>query len=789
MRHRTTRPDLLLLFCNTLLLFCTLSGSFLSFLGLYAESGYETRTMPQGLVLFSEKYGNGKLMLFCLCLAVFFGLLYSLRHGSKILLILASILCFVSVCVHRKLYTGILLTCELIADLFESLVDSSIPAVDFRLMLPSEEQLAATELFLCLALILAAFLLGWAIIRARRWWLVVLLTLLPLLPGLVASIYPNWTYFLMLCAAWCTMLITSLCRKAAPSARAKLTLTTLPATAVLLALTFLVFPVDQYERPQWAYTAETWLVNFTNREFSFLSEWEGPFSGVDLATYVGSAERVNLSAAGPLEYTERTVLRVTSKDYTGKTYLRGSSLARYTGESWEPLEDGVYELYLEEIEPYDLDFSNSPLILPAYTLSSNKTCTLTVQNIGASGSCVYVPYQLTDQDWAYAGLLVVEDSYLAHRSGQWTHIVSFRPLNETFADTLYSRQKAANAQKAYYETVSEYYTGDTSALPQSVLDDFRRYEQAQTTSTSTFSELDYAELVADFLADRCVYDQNTPLTPAGEDFVAYFLTQSKQGYCMHFASAAVLLLRELGYPARYVSGFTADVVAERTTNVPDSAAHAWVEIYVVGYGWYPVEVTPASAYRNEQTAPAPIESEPPEEETPPETHPPEPSPSESPTVTPPIGTSTNEPAANEFPEKSDTSIQLLYACLRALGWLALTAIVLLLLWLGQYLLKKLRTKNMTSQNTNQAVLHCYRYLSHLERWGGHIDGNATELAQKARFSQHTLSEEERQIMISLFDSTRIKITTGLSTVPLLLFQYFWGIPAQQKSPRSKQTNL
>ena len=63
---------------------------------------------------------------------------------------------------------------------------------------------------------------------------------------------------------------------------------------------------------------------------------------------------------------------------------------------------------------------------------------------------------------------------------------------------------------------------------------------------------------------------------------------------MHFASAAVLLLRQLGIPARYVSGFTAELSADETVNVPDSAAHAWVEIYLDGFGWYPVEVTPVS---------------------------------------------------------------------------------------------------------------------------------------------------------------------------------------------------
>ena len=61
---------------------------------------------------------------------------------------------------------------------------------------------------------------------------------------------------------------------------------------------------------------------------------------------------------------------------------------------------------------------------------------------------------------------------------------------------------------------------------------------------------------------------------------------------MHFASAGTLLLRALGVPARYVSGYIADVTAGETVDVPDQNAHAWVEIYLRGYGWYPVEMTP-----------------------------------------------------------------------------------------------------------------------------------------------------------------------------------------------------
>ena len=46
------------------------------------------------------------------------------------------------------------------------------------------------------------------------------------------------------------------------------------------------------------------------------------------------------------------------------------------------------------------------------------------------------------------------------------------------------------------------------------------------------------------------YSMELDPLPEGEDPVRYFLMQSRKGYCVHFASAAVLLLRELGVPAR-----------------------------------------------------------------------------------------------------------------------------------------------------------------------------------------------------------------------------------------------
>jgi len=90
------------------------------------------------------------------------------------------------------------------------------------------------------------------------------------------------------------------------------------------------------------------------------------------------------------------------------------------------------------------------------------------------------------------------------------------------------------------------------------------------------------------------YTLRPPARPAGVDPVEDFLFDQRAGHCEFFASAAVLMLRAAGVPARYVTGFRGGewnplggYIAVR-----DERAHAWAEAWVAGQGWVRVDATP-----------------------------------------------------------------------------------------------------------------------------------------------------------------------------------------------------
>ncbi|MHA6482684.1 transglutaminase family protein [Paenibacillus sp. strain BS8-2] len=118
---------------------------------------------------------------------------------------------------------------------------------------------------------------------------------------------------------------------------------------------------------------------------------------------------------------------------------------------------------------------------------------------------------------------------------------------------------------------------------------------------------DRVKAVEVYLESTYAYTRaGSEVPPANVDFVDHFLFEQRQGYCVHFSTAMVVMLRSQGIPARWVKGFTsgddtgelgettagAAVPSERIYEVRGSDAHAWVEVYMEGAGWVPFDPTP-----------------------------------------------------------------------------------------------------------------------------------------------------------------------------------------------------
>lgn len=98
-----------------------------------------------------------------------------------------------------------------------------------------------------------------------------------------------------------------------------------------------------------------------------------------------------------------------------------------------------------------------------------------------------------------------------------------------------------------------------------------------------------------WITGEFAYTLETPL--AGRHSADEFLFEQKAGFCEHFSSAFVVLMRSAGIPARVVTGY-AGGVRNRFGDywvVRRMDAHAWSEVWLAGRGWVRVDPTAAVA--------------------------------------------------------------------------------------------------------------------------------------------------------------------------------------------------
>lgn len=671
---------------------------------------------------------------------------------------------------------------------------------------------------LYLLCVMLALVMALIVVRTRRWYLAAMLSVVIVLPAILEGTLPMWGAMLASFSAWGAMLLTAFFSRKDPEGLGRAQLLSLAGMWAMILLLVMALPMEGYIRPQWATDARTSLIRgVTARMERFMdtkaletgifadlgldlsipgeggsvvvSGPAGEESGSAGSAGTGFRQREDLRAAGPRRYASRRVMRVTSdQPGGGRIYLRGGSLGVYTGDAWEMLETRT---------------EADPSRYPVRTVAGRGNYTISIQD-NYFGGTYYYPYHLTD-GWGTAdesGRLAMsgaEDQAAEPRFFSERYTVGYAPgtpedgftpltgrleeeelryrrevvpeylevprstqnalgsclwqllvesLEAELTDAGEERRAVLEEQlRQLRQSANEFITPEDFGSMAELTDDLPPLERYRAVMTA-------ASRTAELLETLASYDLNTPAMEEGEDFVSRFLKEGR-GYCVHFATAGALLLRMQGIPARYAAGYVVRLDSAGRGEVMDGDAHAWVEVYVDGCGWYPVEMTPGYSggggdvtLSGEPEAPAseepgqPDEPEPdwPEEEAPASDGPdqPEDLPGE-------------ELPGEETPEEEPF----------VFPWRAVLRIVLILGTLaGGYALSFLpRRLERQDPDTNRSAISAYRRYRRAADLGGAEDEILEELGRKAKFSQHTLTEEERETAWARLEAAREQLLT------------------------------
>ncbi len=142
----------------------------------------------------------------------------------------------------------------------------------------------------------------------------------------------------------------------------------------------------------------------------------------------------------------------------------------------------------------------------------------------------------------------------------------------------------------------------SAALDASGVTPLVRRTAVRVTSQMRGSQYDQAVAIQEWLRSSGGFTYSLQLAdpPPGmseqqvrADAVDFFL-RTKQGYCVQFATAMVLMARSLDIPARMATGFLPGAEIDGSRRVIAADAHAWPELYFPGTGWLRFEPTPGA---------------------------------------------------------------------------------------------------------------------------------------------------------------------------------------------------
>lgn len=492
--------------------------------------------------------------------------------------------------------------------------------------------------------------------------------------------------------------------------------------AVLITVSAVINPVADYERPKW----QDNMLN-TVQALTGMKTYNGSGKISSALAEAGNnvSSEVDFSNAGALKQTGTKVMTVVT-DLNGRIYLKGMSYANYENNKWSVLTD-------EQANDYPQDFQ-------AFIMTANyqERSTVTIDTVNKE-SIVYTPYYLASINDTFSPVC---DVLVSNSDKATNYSMSVMPYSESELDN-FSMDFSSQVYD-YDNFVKNYYL----KLPYDTkLAMLKIAEENNLTGVSTQN---IPQAVKQFVSHSASYSLNTQKVPDGRDVAEWFLNDAETGYCMHFANAAAVMLRALGVPARYVTGYCADVVDGKAIVTSDNA-HAWVEYYDSSIGWIPLDATSSDFEVPQATESVQTTTQ---------------AQTTSPTVQPTTQAQTTKPVKTEVKAKISTPAIIVIIIL-----LIIALAILRIIFIRYY-----RKYSFTHKDYKSRVICIYRYLNKLSVHSKvRIPKKIENICTKAKFSTHNISDEEYKIVLNYVLTFRNKTIGKMPIVKKLYCIIILGI--------------
>lgn len=492
--------------------------------------------------------------------------------------------------------------------------------------------------------------------------------------------------------------------------------------AVLITVLAVINPIADYERPKW----QDNMLN-TVQTLTGMKTYNGSGKISSALAEVGNnvSSEVDFSNAGALKQTGTKVMTVVT-DLNGRIYLKGMSYANYENNKWSVLTD-------EQANDYPQDFQ-------AFIMTANyqERSTVTIDTVNKE-SIVYTPYYLASINDTFSPVC---DVLVSNSDKATNYSMSVMPYSESELDNF--SMDFSSPVYDYDNFVKSYYL----KLPYDTkLAMLKIAEENNLTGVSTQN---IPQAVKQFVSHSASYSLNTQKVPDGRDVAEWFLNDAETGYCMHFANAAAVMLRALGVPARYVTGYCADVVDGKAIVTSDNA-HAWVEYYDSSIGWIPLDATSSDFEVPQATESVQTTTQ---------------AQTTSPTFQPTTQAQTTKPVKTEVKAKISTPAIIVIIIL-----LIIALEILRIIFIRYY-----RKYSFTHKDYKSRVICIYRYLNKLSVHSKvRIPKKIENICTKAKFSTHNISDEEYKIVLNYVLTFRNKTIGKMPIVKKLYCIIILGI--------------